>query len=391
MTIRTRVLVLLLVSMMVCACSPVGDNAEQGPVFHYVEIAPRDIPLASRLPARITPVTVSEVRPQVDGIIQERLFAEGAMVTKGQALYQIDPAPYEAARNMAQAQLKEAESRAIELDLQEKRSHGLARSRALSQQNLESAISEFAQAQARVARARAELERAEIDLAYTTIRAPIAGRIGASRVTPGALVTARQEVPLATIRQTNHVHADMMQSSDEYVHMQRELAACGQKVAQNNATATLLLQDGTQYTASGNNGVSAPQEIRGALLFSEETVSPTTGCVLRRAIFPNPDGILLPGMVVTAIVAEGTLRNALSVPQRAVLSDGSGRHHVLVLQEVSGAEKSFRVQRRDIILGKPEGNSWLVREGLAAGELVLVEGMRKAAPDTIVNAMRVQE
>lgn len=262
---------------------------------------------------------------------------------------------------------------------------------AVSQQNLEGVVSAYAQARAKVMRVRAELERAEIDLAYTTIKAPISGRISASRITPGALVTASQESQLATILQTDQVYVDMMQSGLEYLRIKRERSKNRQACDRGKTLVRLVPQDGPVFSLPQKpDGMEWP-EATGELLLSEDTVSPGTGCVLRRAIFPNPDGLLLPGMTVTAIVEEDTLKNALLVPQRAVMSDSGGRHHVFVLHEKNSQEQSFAVGRKDIELGTPVGHCWLVRAGLAAGDLVLVEGMQKTGPGETVRATRVLE
>lgn len=324
----------------------------------------------------------------MDGIVSKRLFEEGTTVRQGQVLYQIDPALYEAAYHTAKASLAEAQAGVAALALLEKRYRSLIRTKSISQQDLDNAVSNHRQARARVDKAKAELETAAINLAYTQIKAPVSGRIGASSVTPGALVTANQSQALATIQQIDQVYVDMNQSSADAIRLRRNLAR-GTVSSSKNIKVRLVLEDGSPYTPVGDSHDEAPQWIEGDLLFSELLVGETTGSVTLRALFSNPDGLLLPGMYVTAMFVEGVQQRAVVIPQSCVLSSGEGQHFVFALERTPSEKKGFRVVRRVIEIERGIGNRWLVKQGLSAGDMVVVEGLQKVMPGEFVNAVPV--
>ncbi|MDR3358526.1 MAG: efflux RND transporter periplasmic adaptor subunit [Desulfovibrio sp.] len=358
----------------------------------YFVVSEERITLTTNLPGRVSALVISEVRPQVDGIILERLFEEGADVVEGQVLFRIDPAIYQATYNTARATLEEAEANVTALALLEKRYRNLARTNAISQQDLDNAISDHGQARARIARAKAELEAAAINFAYTKIKAPVSGRIGASAVTPGALVTANQPAALAVIQQTSQVYVDITQSSADTIRLRRAMAQGKMKSNVNAAKVRLILEDGSPYTPVAHDLESnMPEWIFGDLLFSEISVGQTTGTVSLRAIFNNPDGVLLPGMYVTAIIEEGSLDNAVLIPQGCVLSGGSGEYFVYILHKEGFGEDLFRVERRVITVVRSLGNRWIVKSGLSFGENIVVEGLQKVAPEKTVKGVLVAQ
>lgn len=396
----TALAALLCLCLAQVGCSDQEHPATDTPQVRYLPVTPERLVLTSELPGRVAALVTAEVRPQVDGIIQQRLFEEGAVVAKGQTLYQIDPAVYEAARNTAKAELEEAQVHAAAQQKREARVRVLARANAVSQQELDDVQAELGRARARVARARAALETAEINLDYTRIKAPVAGKIGRSSVTRGALVTANQTSPLAVIQQIDHVYVDITQPSASMLRLRRLAASLGPAWGKGASGARLILEDGTPYTApnaptaptavgaaGAQNAANAqnaagtagaePHWITGDLLFAEISVAQSTGNVSLRALFPNPEGLLLPGMYARVLIEEGVIENALLVPQRAVMTDSEGRHFVLTLQ---GAAPTFTVQKKNVQLDRPHGNRWLVRSGLEAGDLVVIEGLQKAMP-----------
>ena len=357
-------------------------------LVRYLELQQEKLELTSALPGRVSPLVAAEVRPQVDGIIIERLFEEGTTVQKGQPLYQIDPAPYQAAYDAAKASLEEAEVHAEALALLEKRHRRLFESRSISRQELDDTISQHAQARARVSKAKAELRNAGINLSYTTIKAPVSGHIGASSITIGALVTASQPSALAVIRQTDRVYIDMTQSSMDIIRLRRALAKRMMSASNGVANVHLKLEDGSPYAALvQDQEKGSPERIQGEILFSEGFVEQSTGNVKLRAIFNNPDGLLLPGMYVTAILREGSVDNAMLVPQGCVMANNTGGHFVFLLTEEENASGGFRVIRRDITLDRAIGNRWLVKGGLEQGERLVVEGLQKVMPGALVKGV----
>jgi len=333
-------------------------------------VEPQRVPLTTELSGRTSAHQVAEVRPQVGGIIQKRLFVEGSDVHAGEVLYEIDPASYQSAFASAKAAQARAEANIIPARLKAQRFEDLVKIKAVSQQEYDDATGALKLAEADLEGARATVESARINLAYTRVTAPISGRIGRSSVTTGALVTASQAAPLSTIQQPDYIYVDVTQSSAEMLRLKRDLAS---GTVRNNgasqARVKLLLEDGTPYSSSGT------------LKFSEATVDPSTGSVTLRTLFPNPRQILLPGMFVRAILEEGVNERAILVPQRGVTRNPKGDAMVMLV----GAEE--KVEPRVIKVDRTVGDNWLVSEGLKAGDRVILEGLQKARPGTPVKAV----
>ena len=349
--------------------SPGSASAGASPEVGVVIIATGPVALTMELPGRTAAHMIAEVRPQVEGIIQKRLFTEGADVKAGQVLYQIDPATYEAAFASANAALARAEANLAPARLKAERYRELVAINAVSRQEYDDADAQFKQAEAEVAVNQAVVETARINVDYTRVKASISGRIGRSTVTAGALVTANQAASMATIQQLDPVYVDVTQSSAELLRLKRNLASGANKGQEGDqAKVRLVLEDGTPY----------PQE--GILKFSEVTVEQGTGSITLRALFPNPEQLLLPGMFVRAILPEGVSEEAILVPQRGVTRNQKGEAMVMVV----GAEE--KVEPRVIKVSRTVGESWLVSEGLKVGDRVILEGIQKARPGTVVKA-----
>jgi membrane fusion protein (multidrug efflux system) len=340
------------------------------PEVAVVTVQAEPVVLTTELPGRTSAFLVADIRPQVNGLIQKRLFTEGSDVKAGQSLYEIDPAPFQAALDTAQAALSRSEATLPSIRSRVERYKDLLADRAVSQQDYDDAASALNQAEADIQYWKASAQTARINLGYTHVTAPISGRIGRSSVTDGALVTAYQPVPLATIQQLDPIYVDVPQSTAELLRLQRRLED-GQlnRDGANQKKVKLLLEDGTEY----------PQE--GTLQFRDVTVDPTTGSFILRIVFPNPKAILLPGMFVRAVVEEGIHEGAILVPQQAVSRDLKGNPLTLVVD----AEQ--KVQQRKLALDRAIGDKWLVSSGLAAGDRVLVEGMQKVRPGAAVKAV----
>ncbi len=376
LTYRTRLITVtgfLLAGMMVAGCGKKKDagGPPQGPPeVAVVTIQPQRVALTTELPGRTSAHLIAEVRPQVGGIIQKRLFTEGVDVKAGQVLYQIDPSTYQAAYASAKAALVRAEANLIPARLREERFRDLVKVKAVSQQDYDDAHAALKQAEADVASAKAAVETARINLAYTRVTAPISGRIGRSTVTDGALATANQAQALATIQQISSMYVDVTQSSSELLNLKRNLASGLLKNGgTSQAKVNLLLEDGTPYG------------LPGVLKFSEVTVDQSTGSITLRAVFPNPKQTLLPGMFVRAIVEEGVSEQAILVPQRGVSRNPKGEATALV---VGAGDK---VEQRVITVVRTVGDNWLVNGGLKAGDRVIVEGIQRAKPGTQVKAV----
>lgn len=338
------------------------------PDVGIVEIQAQAVTLTTELSGRTSAFQVSEVRPQVGGIIQKRLFVEGADVKAGQALYQIDPATYQATYDSARASLAKAEASLISTRNKASRYEELVAIKAVSQQDNDDSQAALKQAQADVASAKAAVETARINLDYTRVAAPISGRIGRSSVTPGALVTAGQSAALATVQQLDTIYVDVTQSSAELLRLKRDLASGQLKAAgANQASVKLMLEDGSVYPEAGK------------LQFSDVTVDQSTGSITLRAVFPNPKGDLLPGMYVRAVLEEGGEDRAILVPQQGVTRDTKGNPTALVV----GAEN--KVELRVLKTRRTVGDKWLVSEGLKAGDKMIVDGLQKIGPGMPVN------
>jgi membrane fusion protein, multidrug efflux system len=347
------------------ACEEGGKGApgSSGPrEVVIIKLEPRREVYTTALAGRIASFQVAEVRPQVGGILQQRLFTEGADVKAGQALYQIDPATYEAALDSAQAALMKAEANVTPARLKAERFRELLAIKAVSKQEYDDAQAAFKQAEADVAVNRAAVKTARINLEYTKVRSPISGRIGKSAFTPGALVTANQAQALTSVRQLDPVYVDITQSSQDLLRLRAQFTNGELRSAAEEAPVRLKLENGAMY----------PHE--GRLQFTDVSVDESTGMVSLRALFPNPEHILLPGMYVRAVIAEGVDENALLVPQRALRRDPKGQASVLL---VDGGGK---VDVRLVDVGRTVGDSWQVLSGLKPGDRVIVEGGQNVRP-----------
>lgn len=338
------------------------------PEVGIVVVKQEKVALTTELSGRTVPLMIAEVRPQVGGIIQKRLFTEGSDVKAGQVLYQIDPATYQAAFASAKAAEARSEANLIPARLKEDRYKDLVKINAVSQQDYDDVHAAFKQAEADVASTKAAVESARINLAYTRVVAPISGRIGRSSVTNGALATANQPAALATIQQLDSMYVDVTQSTADLLKLKQNLAN-GVLKKSSSAQVKLLLEDGSAYPLAGT------------LKFSEVTVDQSTGSVTLRAVFPNPKQALLPGMFVRAVLEEGVNESAILVPQRGVTRTPKGDAMVMTI----GAEE--KVEPRQIKVVRTVGDNWLVSDGLKAGDRVILEGLQKARPGTAVKAV----
>jgi len=340
------------------------------PEVATVTIQPQQLVLTTELPGRTSPYRVSEIRPQVNGIIQKRLFTEGSDVKAGEVLYQIDPAPFQAALDSAKASLAKSEASLLVTRLRFERYKGLLAEKAVSQQDYDDKEAALKQAEADIEYCKAAVVTARINLDYTRVTAPISGRIGKSNVTDGALVTAYQTLTLATIQQLDPIYADVPRSTIELLRLKRRLAEGRfNQNGKNQKKVKLILEDGTAY----------PQE--GTLQFHDVTVDPTTGSIILRIVVPNPEGVLLPGMFVRAVVEEGVSEQAILVPQQGVNRNPKGEPFALVVDDAG------TVEQRMLTLNRAIGDKWLVASGLSAGDRVVVEGMLNVRPGSAVKAV----
>ena len=323
--------------------------------------------LSTELPGRTRAFMIAEIRPQINGIVQKRLFAEGATVKAGEPLYQIDPAAYEVAVASAAATVAKTRATAKTAEVNAARNAALVEIDAISRQLYDESLALVQQTAADVAVAQAALDNARINLAYTRIVAPISGRTSLSTVTPGALVTANQVAVLTTISQLDQVYVDVTQSSTDLLNLKSDLAQGRfERVGQGDARIRIKLEDGLVYPHPGR------------LQFSGVSVDPGTGAVTLRAVVPNPDGLLMPGMYVRAQLDTGVTPQALLVPQQAVTRDTTGQASVLVVDAAS------KVERRAVSLDAAVGNRWMVVAGLVAGERVIVDGLQRVRPGDLV-------
>jgi membrane fusion protein, multidrug efflux system len=381
---RARVVAALCTTLLVVACgsreggAPPGGGGPGGapggpggappavPVT-VVTLKPETVTLTRELPGRTSASLIAEVRPQATGIVKQRLFTEGSKVSAGQALYRIDDATYRADLATAQAILARAQATLETSRLNARRAQELVKIDAVSRQDYENAMVAEKQAEADVASAKAAVDRVNVNLAYTRIVSPIGGRIGKSAVTQGALVTANQTDALARVQQLDPVYVDVTQSSAEWLELRRQVAA-GRMSGGLDVPVSILLEDGTRYPAPGK------------LQFADVSVDPNTGSFLLRVVVPNPNEVLLPGMYVRAMVASGVRQGALLVPQRAVARDPKGSTSVMVV----GADG--KVAPRPVKVATTIGDRWLVEDGLAAGDRVVIEGLQKIRPGAAVAA-----
>ncbi|GAB3063872.1 multidrug efflux RND transporter periplasmic adaptor subunit SmeD [Stenotrophomonas tumulicola] len=359
----------LAIATAVAACGGGDQQPEQGPgQVTVVTLKAESVSLTRELPGRTNAFLVAEVRPQVNGIVAKRLFTEGTMVQAGQPLYQIDDASYRAQANNARAQLARAEATANASRLSAKRITELAKVDAVSQQDLENAVAAQKQAEADVGAGKASLDAANVTLGYARITAPISGRIGKSSVTQGALVSAAQADALATVQQLDPIYVDLTQSAAELLQLRRELAA-GRLQDNQSLPVDILLDDGSTF---GH---------KGTLEFSEVSVDPSTGSYGLRVKVDNPDGVLMPGMYVRAVIGGGVRNGALLVPMQGIARDAKGDTSAMVVN------KDGKVEVRPVKVSRALGDKWLVEDGLQAGDKVIVEGLQKIAPDMPVQAV----
>jgi membrane fusion protein (multidrug efflux system) len=350
--------------------------APQGPPpiaqVGIVTLKAQPVTLTTELPGRTTAFLTADVRPQVSGLINKRIFTEGADVKAGEQLYQIDPATYQATYDSALATLAHNQAALASARAKSARYKPLAAAQAVSKQDYDDAVAATGEAAADIGTAQAAIEQAKINLLYTKVTAPISGRIGRSSVTPGALVTANQTTVLATVTQLDPIYVDVTQPATTLLRLRQELAAGKlQQSGPNQAKVELILEDGSKYP------------VPGTLQFSEVTVDQATGTVLLRAIFPNPDHMLLPGLFVRAELQEGVNDQALLVPQVGVSHNTHGDPTVLVV------DKDNKAALKIIQTSRAVGDKWVVTGGLAAGDKVIVDGLQKVRPGAEVHATEV--
>ena len=344
----------------------------QMPEVGVVVLQKQSQQLETSLPGRTAAFMSAEVRPQVTGIVQKRLFTEGAMVKQGQPLYQLDAASLRAAEASAQAALAKAQASQKTLEATARRNAELVKITAISQQAFEESEAAAKQAKADVAVAQSALENARINLRYSRIEAPISGRISMSSVTPGALVTANQTTPLTEIVQMDPMYVDFTQSTADLLQLRNDWAAGRyQKVDGDQIPVRIQLEDGSMYAHEGK------------LAFSGQIVNATMGTVTLRAVVPNPDGILMPGMFVQAQLPTGLAPEAILVPQRSVTRDLTGRAHVMLVNA------DGKVEKRAVELGRAIGSNWLLDKGLDAGERVVIDGFQRIKPGDAVKVVEV--
>ena len=350
-------------SVFASACTPHTKPPPPKPAVTVVDLHATAVSLTTELPGRVSAFRIAEVRPQVNGVVLKRLFKEGDLVGAGQQLYQIDPAPYQAALASARATLAHARASVTAARLIAQRYQALSEAHAVSRQDYDNAVATLEQDEADVDSGAAAVRAAEINLAYTKVYSPISGRTGRSSVTEGALVTANQATSLLTVTQLDPVYVDLTQPSTTLVRLKRELAA-GQirRVDGDQAPAQLLLEDGSHYERSGT------------LEFSEVTVDQGTGSVTLRAIFPNSQGLLLPGMFVRATIEEGVREGAILAPQQGITHAPDGTATAVVV----GAND--RVEKRSVELDRALGDQWVVTRGLATGDRLIVAGQQRVKP-----------
>ncbi|EAA9316722.1 multidrug efflux RND transporter periplasmic adaptor subunit AcrA [Salmonella enterica subsp. enterica serovar Havana] len=367
------VVLMLSGSLALTGCDDKQDQqgGQQMPEVGVVTLKTEPLQITTELPGRTVAYRIAEVRPQVSGIILKRNFVEGSDIEAGVSLYQIDPATYQATYDSAKGDLAKAQAAANIAELTVKRYQKLLDTQYISKQEYDQALADAQQATAAVVAAKAAVETARINLAYTKVTSPISGRIGKSSVTEGALVQNGQASALATVQQLDPIYVDVTQSSNDFLRLKQELANGSLKQENGKAKVDLVTSDGIKFPQSGT------------LEFSDVTVDQTTGSITLRAIFPNPDHTLLPGMFVRARLQEGTKPTALLVPQQGVTRTPRGDATVLVV----GADN--KVETRQIVASQAIGDKWLVTDGLKAGDRVVVSGLQKVRPGAQVKVQEI--
>lgn len=350
-----------------------GGGAMPPTEVGVITISPEAVAMTVELPGRVNSVRVAEVRARATGILLKRRFEEGAEVTEGQVLFEIDPAPLQAARDSAKASLLKAEATLEQAQADARRKEALVKINGVSQQAYETAKATARQSEADVLSAKAALETAELNLGYAKVTAPISGRIGKALATEGALASATEATQLAVIKQLDPIFVDFAQSSAEMLKLKRMLdAGKMQGISPQEVKITLTLEDGSAYAAPGR------------LVFSDVTVSEQTGSYTLRGEFPNPDRLLMPGMFVRGQIEVAKEAQAITVPQRGVARDANGQTSVLLVNAQN------QVEQRDIKISSAAGNKWIVASGLKAGDRVIIEGLQKVRPGSPANAVPFQ-
>lgn len=346
-----------------CGKPPGGPPPSPGtPEVGVLSVQAQRVVFSTELPGRTAPFMIAEIRPQVSGIVQKRSFTEGSTVKAGQVLYLIDPATYRATYNSDLAALAKAEASLTSVRLKNERYKELAALDAVSRQDYDDAVSSLGESRADVASAKANVESSRINLAYTQVNAPITGRIGKSGITPGALVTANQTSAMATIQQLDPIYVDVTQPSAALLRLKKSLS--NGEIQKSGATAAkvrLKLEDGSLYP------------LEGTLEFSDVTVDQDTGAITLRAVFPNPNADLLPGMYVRAVLEEGFKEQGLLVPQQAVSRDSTGKPMAYVVG------KDNTLERRELTTDRAIGDQWLISSGLNVGDQLVVDGQQRAS------------
>lgn len=350
-------------SVIITACdNKPAVKTTMEPEVGVVTLAPSSVNIKSELPGRALAFEIAEIRPQVSGIIIKRNFVEGDKVSKGESLYQIDPAPLQARLDSAKGALAKAQATANNVRLTLNRQSALIKSNYVSRQDYDTTRSQLNEAQANVAVAKADLEQATINLRYANVTSPIDGISGKSSVTVGALVTANQENSLVTVQRLDPIYVDLTQSVQDFLRLKEEKANGKIAQQQGKIPVELMLENGKPYRHTGT------------LEFSDPAVDETTGSVTLRAVFPNPEGEILPGMYVTALLDEGNQQNVLMVPQQGITHNEQGKATALILDQENV------VQLREINAVKAVGNQWLVTAGLRPGDRVIVSGLQRIRP-----------
>jgi membrane fusion protein (multidrug efflux system) len=366
----TRVLLaipLLALGLAACEGKPAPAQQRPAPAVTVVTLQPQPVTLSRELPGRTNAYVVAEVRPQVTGIVKERLFTEGSLVEAGQALYQLDDATYRAEYNSALAVLARERAAVDSARFNAERAERLIKSKSISEKDLIDARSTLQQAEADVGVAEAQVAAAKVELDFARIISPVDGRIGKSTVTRGALVTKDQATALATVQQLDPIYVDLTRSASELLQLRRELSS-GAARPTDGIPVNIILEDGTPYAHQGQ------------LAFSDVAVDPMTGSYALRVVVPNPDGLLMPGMYVRAVVSNAVLERGLLVPQQGITRDSKGNASAMIVTD------SGTVEQRAVQVSRTVGDQWLVQSGLAAGDRVIVEGLQKIRPGAPVQA-----
>ncbi len=357
---------LIISAVLLTGCDNSGNQQAQPQAPHVSVHVVHSEPLSvtTELPGRTSAFRVAEVRPQVSGIILKRNFVEGSDIKAGESLYQIDPATYQAAWNSAKGDEAKAEAAAAIAHLTVKRYVPLLGTQYISQQEYDQAVATARQADADVVAAKAAVENARINLAYTKVTSPIDGRIGKSSVTEGALVTNGQADAMATVQQLDPIYVDVTESSNDFMRLKQESLQRGD----DSKSVQLIMENGQPYS------------LKGSLQFSDVTVDESTGSITLRAVFPNPQHTLLPGMFVRARIDEGVNPQAILVPQQGVTRTPRGDATVLIVNAQN------QVENREVTAAQAIGDKWLITSGLQNGDKVIVSGLQKVRPGVTVKA-----